>query len=91
LLAAILPLLELDFYEPNPLVMMAEVQGDSLDLDIEKNYLKSISITNPQIQGIHRIGRFDFYARAKKAFAIVMTGETAKYGNILLKKGVTPF
>jgi L-fucose mutarotase len=91
LLAAILPLLELDSYVPDPLVMMEAVQGDSLDPDVEKNYLKSIRITNPQIQGIHRIDRFDFYDRAKKAFAIVMTGETAKYGNILLKKGVTPF
>ena len=28
--------------------------------------------------------------RAKKAYAIVLTGETRKYGNIILKKGVTP-
>jgi L-fucose mutarotase len=35
---------------------------------------------------IHWIDRFDFYDRAKKAFAIVMTRETTKYGNILLKK-----
>jgi L-fucose mutarotase len=30
-----------------------------------------------------------FYDRAKSAFAVVMTGEIAKYGNLLLKKGVT--
>ena len=34
--------------------------------------------------------RFAFYERAKKAYAIVLTGETGKYGNIILKKGVTP-
>jgi L-fucose mutarotase len=90
LLAAILPLLELDSYVQDPLVMMAAVQGDTLDPDVEKDYLKSIRITNPHIQEIHRVDRFDFYDRAKKAFAIVMTGETVKYGNILLKKGVTP-
>ncbi|MEC5122935.1 RbsD/FucU domain-containing protein, partial [Klebsiella pneumoniae] len=39
---------------------------------------------------IVRIDRFAFYDRAQKAFAIVITGECAKYGNILLKKGVTP-
>ena len=39
---------------------------------------------------IIRINRFAFYERAQKAFAIVITGERAKYGNILLKKGVTP-
>jgi L-fucose mutarotase len=32
--------------------------------------------------------RFEFYERAKQAFAIVATGETALYGNIILKKGV---
>ena len=37
-----------------------------------------------------RIERFAFYERAREAFAVVMTGETAKYGNIILKKGVTP-
>jgi L-fucose mutarotase len=34
--------------------------------------------------------RFAFYERARKAFAVVMTGETVKYGNLILKKGVTP-
>ena len=37
-----------------------------------------------------RIDRFAFYDRAKAAFAVLMTGETAKYGNLLMKKGVTP-
>jgi len=47
-------------------------------------------LTNPQISATERIDRFAFYERAKNAFAVVMTGETAKYGNIILKKGVTP-
>lgn len=37
-----------------------------------------------------RIDRFAFYERAKAAIAVVMTCETAKYGNLLLKGGVTP-
>jgi len=32
--------------------------------------------------------RFAFYERAKGAYAIVQTGETRLYGNIILKKGV---
>lgn len=32
--------------------------------------------------------RFAFYERAAKAFAIVATGETRIYGNLMLKKGV---
>ena len=34
------------------------------------------------------VERFDFYDRAKKAYAVVATGETAIYANIILKKGV---
>lgn len=90
LLEAILPLFELDSYVPKPLVMMAAVKGDTLDPDVESKYLESIFKTNPKIAPIDRIDRFEFYERAKKAFVVVMTGETAKYGNIILKKGVTP-
>ena len=90
LLAAILPLFELDAYVPNPIIMMEAVSGDKLDPTVESSYLNSIQITNPQISIIERIDRFTFYERTKSVFAVVITGETAKYGNIILKKGVTP-
>ena len=32
--------------------------------------------------------RFAYYERAKKAYCVVATGETAQYANIILKKGV---
>ena len=89
LLAAILPLFELDAYVPHPLVMMAAVEGDTLDPAVEEAYMQSVRITNPDVPPIERIDRFAFYERTKGAFAVVMTGETAKYGNIVLKKGVT--
>lgn len=88
LLAAIIPLFELDSYAP-PLVMMAPVEGDTLDSSVETRYKAALSTEGEGID-ITRIDRFAFYERAQKAFAIVLTGETAKYGNILLKKGVTP-
>ena len=90
LLAAILPLFELDAYVPHPLVMMDAVKGDELDPTVEASYLKSIHISHPNAPSIERIDSFAFYERTKTVFAVVMTGETAKYGNILLKKGVTP-
>ena len=90
LLEAVLPLFELDSYVDIPLIMMAAVEGDSLDPSVESSYLKKVKLTNPQISATERIDRFAFYERAKNAFAVVMTGETAKYGNIILKKGVTP-
>ncbi|MFP2507657.1 L-fucose mutarotase [Buttiauxella gaviniae] len=88
LLAAIIPLFELDSYAP-PLVMMAAVEGDELDQRVETRYLQALFGDEPQHK-VTRIDRFAFYERAQQAFAIVITGETAKYGNILLKKGVTP-
>jgi L-fucose mutarotase len=90
LLDAILPLFELDQYVPDPLVMMAAVEGDKVDPRVEKSYIAAIRRHLASPPKIARIDRFAFYERAKRAFAVVMTGETAKYGNILLKKGVTP-
>lgn len=88
LLDAILPLFVLDQYVPAPLLMMAAVKGDKLDPKVESDY-KDI-IKKYDKAKIKRLERFKFYDRAKSAFAVVMTGDTRKYGNIILKKGVTP-
>lgn len=85
LLAGLIPLFELDSYS-TPVVMMEAVKGDTLDPEVEKKYRKALGYEGT----IERMERYAFYERAKKAYAIVLTGETAKYGNIILKKGVTP-
>src|SRR5215469_3182506 len=89
LLDGILPLFELDSYAP-PLVMMQAVPGDTLDPAVENDYMEVIHKHVPGAFASERIERFAFYERARKAYAIVMTGELHKYGNLLLKKGVTP-
>jgi L-fucose mutarotase len=90
LLDGILPLFVLDEYVESPLIMMAAVEGDTLDPTVETEYRGAIDRHWPKTPAIERIDRFKFYDRATEAFAVVMTGETAKYGNIILKKGVTP-
>jgi len=90
LLDGILALMNLDSYVPHPVVMMAPVQGDNLDENVEKSYRAVIDRRWPGTPVIERMERFAFYERAKKAFAVLMTGETVKYGNIILKKGVIP-
>ena len=85
LLAGIIPLFELDAYA-TPVIMMAAVPGDELDPAVEAKYRKALGYDGK----IERMERFAFYERARKAYAIVLTGETGKYGNIILKKGVTP-
>ncbi len=90
LLEGILPLLALDSYVPAPLVMMRATQGDALDPAVEATYREVVDRFYPTTPPILRVSRDAFYGRARAAFAVVMTGETVKYGNLLLTKGVTP-
>ncbi|MBN2393553.1 MAG: L-fucose mutarotase [Anaerolineae bacterium] len=90
LLDAILPLFALDTYVDSPVLMMAPVPGDTLDPTVEASFRAAIDRHWPETPPIACIERFAFYERTRQAFAVVMTGETAKYGNIILKKGVTP-
>jgi L-fucose mutarotase len=89
LLDGILPLFELDSYAP-PLVMMQVVPGDTLDPQVETDYMQVIRKYAPTAPTPERIERMAFYERARRVYAIVMTSELRKYGNLLLKKGVTP-
>jgi L-fucose mutarotase len=90
LLDGILPLFALDSYVEHPVIMMAVVPGDTVDPAVEAAYRAVIDKYWPDTPPIQRLERFGFYERARQAFAVVMTGETAKYGNIILRKGVTP-
>ncbi len=85
LLKGIAPLIELDSYA-TPVVMMEAVKGDTLDPEVEKKYRAALGYKGE----IERMERYAFYERAKRAYAVVLTGETAKYGNIIIKKGVIP-
>jgi L-fucose mutarotase len=89
LLDGIIPLFELDSYAP-PLVMMEYVAGDQPDPSVESDYMQAIKQSAPLAKRPERLERQAFYERARRAFAIVMTGEARKYGNLILKKGVTP-
>ncbi|GAL02165.1 L-fucose mutarotase [Photobacterium aphoticum] len=89
LLAAITPLMELDQYVDQPVAMMQAVPGDTLDPSVEEKYLAAMQAQNVSRDAIERVERFAFYERAKSCYAVVLSGETAKYGNIIIKKGVT--
>ena len=87
LLDAILPPFELDSYGTDaPILTMEAVPGDTLDPDVEARIRKALDYKGE----IEFVTRDELYARAKRAFAVVQTGETAKYGNVFVKKGVTP-
>lgn len=85
LLEAILELFPLDTYQ-KPVYIMDKVPGDPVETPIWDIY--SDIIKSHTDEDIERIERFAFYERAKKAYAVVMTGESALYANVILKKGV---
>ncbi|XP_038600058.1 fucose mutarotase isoform X2 [Tachyglossus aculeatus] len=90
LLEAILKLLPLDTYVESPATVMDLVEGDKakgLKTPVWTEFQTLLSRAGCN-KALEKIERFDFYERAKKAFVVVATGETALYGNLILKKGV---
>lgn len=86
LLSGILKLFPLDQYDKCNFILMNKSEGDDADVSIWSTYeniLKQYDNKNE----ITFIERFDYYERAKKAYAIVATGEKRQYANIILKKG----
>lgn len=88
LLDAIMKFLPLDTYVEAPVMLMEVVPGDTIKPTIWDTYKKVIAKYEPVDGRIQFVERFAFYERAKKAYAIVSTGEKALYANIILKKGV---
>lgn len=86
-LEAILSLFPLDVYVDAPVALMEVVKGDSYVPTIWDTYT-SIIREKEGDKKIENMERFAFYERAKKAYAVIATGETALYANIILKKGV---
>lgn len=90
LLDAILPLFELDAYDPSPVLTMDAVEGDRLDPKVERTYAEAIARHSELNPAISRLERYAYYERVRKAHAVVATGDVNKYANVILKKGVTP-
>jgi len=88
LLDAILTLFPLDTYVEQPVALMAVVPGDDVKPVIWEEYRELLTKHSDSPVSIEMVERFDFYERAKTAYAIVATGESALYANVILKKGV---
>ncbi|NMC06237.1 MAG: fucose isomerase [Candidatus Lokiarchaeota archaeon] len=88
LLDAVLHVLPLDQYVEHPAVLMQVVPGDDVKPTIWNTYKEIIKKHEPAFNGFEHVERFAFYERAKKAYAVLATGEPALYANIVLKKGV---
>ena len=86
ILDAVLKLMPLDTYVECPVALMDNgADGDEPPI---WNEYKKIVTENEGEKKFQLEERFAFYDRAKKAYAVVATGETAIYANIIIKKGV---
>jgi L-fucose mutarotase len=87
LLESIMQLFPLDRYSKTQIGLMQVVPGDDVNPVIWDEYKDIIEKSGEKFE-IEYIERFAFYERSKINFAVIQTGETALYGNIMLKKGV---
>jgi len=86
-LRAILSLMPLDQYVATPAAVMAVVGDPSATPDIVREFHDVLSAGREPV-AVECLERFAFYERARRAFAVVATGETRLYGNIIVSKGV---
>ena len=92
MLDACLALIPLDTYSDPNFILMQLMDRDvgKINPVIWEEY-KAIAEKHDKNVRVGNIDRFDFYERAKNAYAVIATGEAAVYANIILKKGVIRF
>ena len=89
MLEAVLSLIPLDVYsDPNMMFMeLSACDVGKVNPVIWKDYERIAKEKDDNVR-IGQIERYEFYDRAKNAFAVIATGESAIYANIIIKKGV---
>jgi L-fucose mutarotase len=87
MLDAVLTLLPLDQYVEETAIGMQVVGDPAARQPIDDEFNAIIARHEPD-KRYSKIERFAFYDRAKKAAAVIQTGEARLYGNVILKKGV---
>lgn len=85
---AILSVMPLDDFVPEAAWRMEVVGDPRAEQPIFDEFRAVIARHEGSGFRLAALERFAFYERAKAAYAIVSTGETRLYGNIILKKGV---
>ena len=91
LLDAILQLMPLDSYVDSPVTLMELMWCDKgkVETPIWDEYKAIVKKHDDRgADAFGEIERFAFYEEAKKCYAIIATGESALYANLILQKGV---
>ena len=86
---AIVQVFPLDSYVEHPVNLMEVMPGDTVETPIWDTYKEIIRKYDDRGDAVvGNIERFAFYDEAKTAYAIIATGESALYANVMLQKGV---
>jgi L-fucose mutarotase len=88
LLEAALKFFPLDTFVEAPVAVMQPVGDDAAEPPIWGDFRRLTTAAAGRSIELDCVERFDFYERTRNAYAIVATGETAIYANVILKKGV---
>lgn len=88
LLEGIMIFLPIDTHVKDHAVVMQVANSKKPDPPIWEDFQRVLSETEGDWVSLTSIERFAFYDRAKSAFAVVATSETALCANLILKKGV---
>ncbi len=87
-LQAVLSLLPLDTFTDTPAAVMAVVGDPAAVPPPVREFQPIVDAAAGRPVRLVALERFAFYERARAAFAVVATGDTRAYGNILVTKGV---
>lgn len=85
---AILSLMPLDTFVPAPVARMQVVGDAGKVLPLFADMQATCSRIEGREIALEPLERFEFYDRAKRAFAIIRTSDSGPYGCFILKKGV---
>ena len=91
LLDAILTVFPLDSYVEKPVTLMELMERDRgrIQTEIWDKYREIVAKHDARGESaVGNIERFAFYEEAKKCYAVIATGESAIYANVILQKGV---
>ena len=89
LMEAILSFFPLDYFVDNPVRLMQKLPHEP-EVIIWETYKKLLDQYDKDqaFKEFDYLERLDFYKEAEGAFVVIQTGDTSRYGNIILQKGV---
>jgi len=87
MLKAVLSVMPVDESEPDPVIGMEVIGEPDTIVPAHVAIQEALDALPGEPVKLARVERFAFYDRAKEAFAVISTGETLFYGNVIIRKG----